>query len=390
MDRHEQLTARARQGFRAAFGILPARLVAAPGRVNLIGDDVDTSEGYVLSCAIDRDTIVAVGPADREAKSPLFEAVAIDMGGARDRIALDAPIERGADNWQNHVRGVLHALGQLGYAVKPARIAIAGDIPMGAGLASSAALGVAVALAVSEHSGLSLAPATLARVAHLAETDFVNAACGIMDHMASACSEADNTLLLDCRNLQHMSIPLHRRLAITVIDSGVRRDGGRDDVGRRRTECAAAARHYGVKVLRDLEPDRLELDRGNLDDVLYRRARHVVSEIGRVEPLAVALATGDTAALAETMSASHRSLRDDFEVSQPPIDRLADLLKVALGNSGGVRLTGAGFGGCLVAVCEREASPAIIGALARYNRDAPMAARSETFRASHGAAPIMI
>lgn len=390
MDRRERLIARARQGYRAAYGIAPAQMVAAPGRVNLIGDHVEASEGLVLPCAIDRDTVLAVGPGDRNAKSPVLEAVAIDMGGARDRIALDAPIGRGADNWQNHVRGVLHALGQLGYRVKPARIAIAGDIPMSVGLGSSAALGVGVALALSEHSGLSLAPSTLAQVAQMAERDFVGAGGGIMDAMASACSAAGHALLLDCRTLQHMPIPLHRRLAITVIDSGVRRDTGSDACRRRREECDAAAQHYGVKTLRDCDPERLEAERGVLAEALYRRARHVVSEIARVEPFAVALATGDAAALAECMAASHHSLRDDFEVTQPPIDRLVELVSEALGTSGGVRLIGAGFGGCLVAVCEREATPAIIGALARYNRDAASPAQSDSLRASQGAAPIAI
>ena len=390
MDRRERLTARARLGYREAYGIAPALMVAAPGRVNLIGDHVEASEGLVLPCAIDRDTVVAVGPGDRNATSPVFEAVAIDMGGARDRIALDAPIARGANHWQNHVRGVLHTLGQLGYRVKPARIAIAGDIPMGVGLASSAALGVATALAVSEHSGLSLAPAMLAQVAHAAEKEFVGVPGGMIDQMASACSTAGHALLLDCRTFQHMPIPLHRRLAITVIDSGVRRDPANSACSRRREECAAAAQHYGVKALRDCDPDRLEAERGALADAPFLRARHVVSEIGRVEPVAVALATGDAAALAECMAASHRSLRDDFQVSQPPIDRLVELVSEALGTSGGVRLTGAGFGGCLVAVCEREATPAIIGALARYNRDAAIAAQSDTFRASNGAAPVAI
>jgi galactokinase len=388
MDRRERLIARARQGFRLAYGAEPSRFFAAPGRVNLIGEHVDYNDGFVLPCAIDREAIVALGPAPKDAKSPLFEAVAIDMGSARDRFALDAPIERGENNWQNHVRGVVAALGRYGHRVRPARIAIAGDVPIGAGLSSSAAFGVAVALACSEHSGLSLSPEMLARIAQIAENDFVGCACGIMDQMASACAAAGSALLLDCRSLQHMPIAFHPALAMTVIDTGLRRNLTESAFNQRREECEAAARHYGVKALRDLDAEALERGRAGLDPVLYARARHVVTELARVEPVAVALATGDAAALADLMADAHASLSADFDVSLPPIDRLVGLVAEALGLAGGVRLTGAGFGGCLVAVTEHAAVTAIDDAVARYNASADLPARADAFKPSRGAAPI--
>ena len=218
MDRRERLIARARQGYRLAYGAEPTRFFAAPGRVNLIGEHVDYNDGYVLPCAIDREAIVALGPPASDAKAPCFEAVALDMGdmaSARDRFDLAGPMVKTENNWQNHVRGVVQALGSSGYPVKPARIAIAGDVPIGAGLSSSAAFGVAVALAISEYSGLGLEPTTLAKVAQSAENDFVGCACGIMDQMASAASVADHALLLDCRSLQHCrsrsTLPLQSR-----------------------------------------------------------------------------------------------------------------------------------------------------------------------------------
>ena len=388
MDRRERLIARARQGFRLAYGTEPTRFFAAPGRVNLIGEHVDYNGGYVLPCAIDREAIVALGPPDKDAKQPLFEAVAIDMGIARDSFALDAPITRSDNNWQNHVRGVVDALGRLGHRIKPARIAIAGDVPIGAGLSSSAAFGVAAALACSEHSGLSLALETLARIAQIAENDFVGCACGIMDQMASACASKGSALLLDCQSLQHMPIGFHPSLALTVIDTGLRRNLTESAFNQRRAECEAAARHYGVKTLRDLDADGLERGRAGLDPVLYGRARHVVAEIDRVEPVAVALATGDAAALADLMREAHHSLAQDFAVSLAPIDRLAGMVAEALGTAGGVRLTGAGFGGCLVAVTERDAVTAIDDAVARYNTTADLPARTEALTPSAGAAPI--
>ncbi len=393
MDRRERLIARARQGYRLAYGAEPTRFFAAPGRVNLIGEHVDYNDGFVLPCAIDREAIVALGPADKDANVLLFEAVALDMGemaSARDSFDLASPIVPGANNWQNHVRGVVQALGRDGHRIKPARIAIAGDVPIGAGLSSSAAFGVAVALACSDYSGLDLSAETLALVAQRAENDFVGCACGIMDQMASAASVAENALLLDCRSLQHMPIPIHASLAITVIDTGLRRNLTESAFNERRAQCEAAAAYFGLTALRDLDFATLEAAQTSLDRTLYRRARHVVGEIERVEPVAVALTQGDTALLAEVMREAHLSLSADFEVSLPPIDRLAGLIGEALGDAGGVRLTGAGFGGCLVAVSTHEAGIAIDEAVARYNAAADLPARAETFRPVRGAAPILL
>lgn len=393
MDRRERLIARARQGYRLAYGEEPTRFYAAPGRVNLIGEHVDYNDGYVLPCAIDRETIVALGPPDPSAPMPRFEAVALDMGemaSARDAFELVGSILPGENTWQNHVRGVVQAFGRYGRRVKPARIAIAGDVPIGAGLSSSAAFGVAVALACSDHSGFVVSTEILAKVAQIAENDFVGCACGIMDQMASAASTEGHALLLDCRTLEHMAVPIHPDLAITVIDTGLRRNLTESAFNLRRVECEAVAAHFGVTALRDLDAATLEAGRNELDPTLYRRARHVVGEIARVEPVAVALAQGDTAALAEVMRTAHLSLSRDFEVSLPSIDRLAAIIADALGPAGGVRLTGAGFGGCLVAVSGHEARGTIEEAVARYNADsASLPASVETFRPSPGAKPVV-
>ncbi|MFN3990589.1 MAG: galactokinase [Erythrobacter sp.] len=389
MDRRERLIARAKQGYRLAFGAEPSRFFAAPGRVNLIGEHVDYNGGYVLPAAINRDTVIALGPADKNAKDAAIEAVAIDMASAKCRIACAAPITPGENAWENHVRGVIAALRALGHQLRPARLAIAGDIPIGAGLSSSASLGVAIALALSDYSNLSLSREVIAKVAQSAENDFVGCACGIMDQMASACASEGHALLLDCESLQHMPIPIDPRLAIMVIDTGIRRQLTQSAFNQRRAECAAAARHFGVASLRDLAPEVLEAGRATLDPVLFARARHVVQEIALVEPAAVALATGNTALLAEVMAASHWSLAEDYAVSLPAIDALVTLLAEVLGDAGGVRLTGAGFGGCLVAVVDQAATAAVIAAVEqRYNPTATLAARAEVFQASAGASAV--
>lgn len=389
MDRRERLIARAKQGYRLAYGAEPSRFFAAPGRVNLIGEHVDYNGGYVLPCAINRDTVIALGPADANDKGRFLEAVAIDMGSAHMRIDLDAPIQRGLNNWENHVAGVVHAIVRRGLAVRPTRIAIAGDIPIGAGLSSSASLGVAIALALSDYSGLSLSPETIAQIAQAAENDFVGCACGIMDQMASACATQDHALLIDCMSLEHMPIPIAPDLALLVIDTGIRRQLTESAFNERRAECEAAAKHYQVQSLRELDASLLESARGTLDDVLYARARHVVQEISLVEPAAVALARGDTALLAEVMALSHRSLAKDYGVSLPAIDSLVALIAEVLGTSGGVRLTGAGFGGCLVAVVDKDAADGVREVIeTRYNPAAALPARVETFLPSAAAASV--
>lgn len=389
MKRREQLIARAREGFRMAYGIDPTRIYSAPGRVNLIGEHTDYNAGLVLPCAIDRETIIVLGPSDESDKIPQIQSIALDMGSVEDAFQIKPEIERAGNNWQNHIRGVAHYLQQRGVPLKPARIAIAGDIPIGSGLSSSASLGVVAALALSDHAGLPLQPADLASVAQKSENDYVGCACGIMDQMASAAGAEGHALLLDCRSLEHMPIPIARDLEIVVIDSGIRRQLTESAFNTRREECDKAAAHYGMASLRTVTHDQLEQDRGALDDALFRRARHVVNEIARVEPMAVALVQGQTAQLSELMRASHNSLRDDFEVSVPEVDRLVAIVDQAIGDAGGVRMTGAGFGGSVVAIVAKDRVDLVFDAVSQgYNPKAEFPGTVQIFKPSTGAARI--
>lgn len=388
MERRDRLIARARQGFRMAYGVEPTRLFAAPGRLNLMGDHVEQYHGIVLPCAINRDTIIALGPAEDDI-SATVDVVAIDMGGARDRFSANSEVEPGENNWQNFARGIAEALRRNGHQIKSVRIAIAGDIPIGVGLSSSGSLSVALALAISEHSGLSLEPDTIASIALEAERDFVGNDSGLLDTLVSACGEAGHALLLDCQSRQHMPIPIAGGLTIAAIESGVARERLGDKAIARRKECARATEHYHVKTLRELTPEHAKEYRGDLDKIAYARTRHVVGEIARAEPMAVALEKGDTAELARIMRASHVSLRDDFEVSDPQIDRLVDIIAAALGDRGGVRLTGNGIGGCVVAVVADDAADQLVEAVEeRYNQPGQVPAKVELLRASGAAAAI--
>ena len=352
MSRHGALMERVREGYRAAYGEEPQAIFAAPGRVNLIGEHTDYNDGLVLPCAIDRETMVAIGPAKGR-----IEAVALDMGGARDGFALADPIVPGDGEWANHLRGVACFLKERGVDLPGARLAIAGDVPIGAGLSSSASLGVVVGLALTTMADQAQAPEVLAQVAQAAENRFVGTQCGIMDQMASACAREGHALLLDCRDLTYRHVAMPDDLALVIIDSGVRHSLGDSPYNERRAQCEAAARHYGARSLRDVSVDQLEAERGSLPDLEYARARHVVTEIARVPQFAAALEAGDAPRIAALMAESFASYRDDFEASVPAVDALFDRISAVLGSSGGVRLTGGGFGGSLVAL----APPAAIG-----------------------------
>ncbi|MEO5492608.1 MAG: galactokinase [Sphingomonas sp.] len=327
--------------FAAAFGEQPARWFQAPGRVNLIGEHTDYNDGFVLPCVIDRQTVVAWGPA-----SDGVTVVAADAND-RDAFATALPIAHADAAWANYARGVADELLKAGHAIFPARLAIAGDVPLGAGLSSSASLEVAVALALT---GCAIDPLDAALLCQRAENLFVGCNCGIMDQMVSAAGTAGHALLIDCRSLARRPVRLPSGCAIVVIDSGMRHvntDGG---YNARRTECERAAAHYGVAALRDLDEATLNARRDGLDPAAYARARHVVTENARVLAAADALAAGDLAAMGVLMAASHRSMRDDFQITVPAIDRIVAIADGVIQGRGGARMTGGGFGGSVVAL----------------------------------------
>jgi len=340
------------RAFLGRFGRRPALIASAPGRVNLIGEHTDYNQGHVLPVAIDR--TLAVAAASRE--EPLVRAFSLDFGES-DEFALADIRPAPEGGWRNYVRGVVWALAQAGHALRGVDLGISGDVPIGAGLASSAALEVAVAGAVSAAGGVHLEPRDLAVLAQRAENDFVGVQCGIMDQLAAALGVRDHALLIDCRSLEVEAVRLGLQEAgvnIVVVDSGVRRSLETAPYNLRRQECAQAACLLAVTALRDAHAAALESHRSAMPDHLYRRARHVISEQVRVLAAVKALRRLDMEALGHLLYESHRSLRDDFEVSCRELDLLVDLARATEGVLG-ARLTGAGFGGCTVNLVREEA-----------------------------------
>ena len=344
--------------FTGAFGVAPSRLFAAPGRVNLIGEHTDYNDGFVLPCAIDRTTLVAA----RFIGSSRIDVVAADTGGA-DGFDFSEPIVRSDQAWANYVRGVAAMLAADGVQLSGAQLAIAGDVPQGSGLSSSASLEVAVALALTALAGAERDPTRLALIAQRAEREFVGCECGIMDQLIATRAGSGHALLIDCRSLAGSPVPMPAEAALVIVDSGLRHDNAAGAYNDRRRQCAEAAAHYGVAALRDLDEATLEAGAAGLDPLLFRRARHVVTENRRVLAAAEALAVGDLPALGLMMVASHASMRDDFEITVPPVDRLAGLMNEALAGEGGARMTGGGFGGCVIAVANTSRVDRLIEAV---------------------------
>ncbi|TWI67349.1 galactokinase [Pseudoduganella lurida] len=361
-----ELISRTRTAFESAFGAAPAIVVQAPGRVNLIGEHTDYNDGFVLPCAIDYRTVIAA----RERDDRTVRIIAADYAGAVDEFSLDQPLERVATPmWANYVRGVIDELLKRGLPLKGMDMAVSGDVPQGAGLSSSASLSVAVASLFATLPGLEqLSPIDLALIAQASENNFVGTQCGNMDQIISAAGIEGNALMIDCRSLQTQPVPIPAGAAIMILHSHVERGLVDSEYNTRRKQCEAAASHFGVKALRDVDLPLLEQRGGELDPVVLRRARHIVTENARVLAAADALGQGNLPRMGELMQASHVSMRDDFEITVPLIDQLVDIVKNVIGTAGGVRMTGGGFGGCVVALVPEALVAPVQAAVAEQYR----------------------
>ncbi len=351
-----------RRAFRERFGGAPEAVVRAPGRVNLIGEHTDYNEGFVLPMAIDRDVRIAL----RTRTDDIVRVRALDVGREAE-LRLSA-LERD-DGWHQYVAGVAWALQADGLALRGWDGVMTGDVPRGAGLSSSAALELACARAFQASSGFRWEPARMARLCQRAENAWVGVNSGIMDQLISALGREGHALLLDCRSLEGQPVPLPRGHVIVVLDTGTRRGLVGSAYNERRAQCEEAARYLGVPALRDVDEEDLRLRGAGLPELPRRRARHVVTENARTVAAAEAIRRGDAAELGRLMNASHASLRDDFEVSSEALDAVVRCAQ-AQPSCLGARMTGAGFGGCAVAlVREGEADAFVRGVAACY--DAP-------------------
>jgi galactokinase len=329
--------------FAQLFGRAATVHAAAPGRVNLIGEHTDYNGGFVLPIATPQQTVVGLAPRP----DAMVRAWSANVAGADRWQRYRTGAEQRTGGWIDYVAGVTASLREAGHAVGGFDARISSDVPLGAGLSSSASLEVALLRALKSAFALEIDALAIARIAQRAETELVGAPVGIMDQMAASFADAQAALFLDTQSLAFERLPLPAAASLIVIHSGVthRHPGGEYRI--RRAECDEAARRLGVASLRAVDVDRLPSLA--LPPPLDRRVRHVVTENARVIDARDALRRGDAAALGALMSASHASMRDDFEVSTPEIDVLVRLAQDAPG-VWGARLTGGGFGGSIVAL----------------------------------------
>jgi galactokinase len=333
--------------FQQVFGYMPSLDIQAPGRVNLIGEHTDYNDGFVLPCAIDYQTVISASPR----QGSMVRVVAADYQNQQDEFDLSGPIEPHPEYlWANYVRGVVKYLQERGFALGGADLVITGNVPQGAGLSSSASLEVAVGQTFKALNHLDISQADIALNGQQAENQFVGCNCGIMDQFISALGQAGHALLIDCRSLETRAVAMPAGVDVLIVNSNVRRGLVDSEYNTRRQQCETAARHFGVKALRDLTLAQFEERANELDPVVAQRARHVITENARTLEAADVLARGDLTRMAVLMAESHASMRDDFAITVPPIDALVNLIKEELGAQGGVRMTGGGFGGCIVAL----------------------------------------
>ena len=334
--------------FETYFKYRPEIVIRAPGRANLLGGHTDYNEGYVLPVALDRAAWVAAAPiAGREARLH-----ALDLDSYATFSLASIPPSEG--DWADYPRGVAWALQERGLETVGLEAVLTSGVPIGSGLSSSAAIEVAFAYTWQQLSSFELTRRGLALACQRAENDYVGVNCGILDQMASSMGVEGHALLLDCRTLDVNLAPLPAGVAIVVADTGVRRALAASEYNARRAQCEQAvrilrARLPGIRALRDVSTDDLERTKGCLPETVYRRARHVVGDNARVVRAAEALQAGDVSTVGALMRDCHASLRDDYEVSSPELDALAEAAWEVEGCFG-ARLTGAGFGGCTVAL----------------------------------------
>ena len=369
------------EAFEQQFGSPPSHIIRSPGRVNLIGEHTDYNDGFVLPMAIDRATWIAISPrSDRQIRvhSLDFADTAV--------FHLDR-LEKGT-GWGEYLKGVAYILQAEGFQLTGWDGVLATNVPIGAGLSSSAALEMAVMRAFTAVSGLTWQPTRMARLAQKADNEWVGIQSGVMDQMISANGRAGFALLIDCRDLSTEPIPLPEGTAVLIMDTMTRHSHAESGYNERWQSCERAAAFFGVSHLRDVTLQEFLARETAMEPVMRRRARHVISENARTLNAAVALQNGDAATMGRLMNDSHASLRDDFAVTNEQLDVMARIAQAQPGCLG-ARMTGGGFGGCAVALVEKEKAEAVGTAVARqYEAAAGLTPQIYITAASAGTAVI--
>ena len=379
------VVAQAKAEFRKRFKRSPAGVSLAPGRVNIIGEHTDYNDGFVLPAAVDLATAVAFAPRG-DGTSRIYS----DAEGEEVSFQYALTAKDGLPFWARYAWGVGMSLLERGITPDAVDGYVASTVPQAGGLSSSASFEVALALAYLNRRARRVKKLDLARIARRAENRYVGTNCGIMDQYACVFGREGRAVLLDCRSLVGKLIPFPAKMALVVADTTVRRALGESGYHKRQEECATAARvmsesEAGVKNLRDVTLEMLEKRKGILGETVFRRARHVVTENGRVIEASSAMRKGDAVRLGGLMRESHRSLRDDFEVSCRELDLMVG---AAVGINGhyGTRMTGGGFGGCTVSLVEKGKAAQFAAELARrYGKATGLEAAVHVVRPGRGA-----
>ncbi|NIH04485.1 galactokinase [Providencia rettgeri] len=362
----EMLKKTVANSFEKTFGYPANIYVQAPGRVNLIGEHTDYNDGFVLPCAINYLTMTAAAKRDDR----IIRVVAADYNNDCDEFSLDQEIIFLPEKmWANYIRGVIKFLLQRGFKFNGCDIAVSGNVPQGAGLSSSASLEVVIGQTIKALYQLDISQQDIALNGQQAENQFVGCNCGIMDQLISACGDEGHALLIDCRSLDLLAISIPDDLVVMIINSNKQRGLVGSEYNTRRKQCEEAAERLAVKALRDVTYDEFLQKQHQLPPLVAKRAKHVISENERTQLAAIALTQNDLPLLSQLMEQSHISMRDDFEITVKEIDTLVDIVKSILGAQGGVRMTGGGFGGCVVALMQQQLVQPVIEAVeAQYSK----------------------
>jgi galactokinase len=339
--------------FRRVFGSEP-QVYRAPGRVNLIGEHTDYNDGFVLPAALELATFAAVAPrSDRK-----LRVRSLLMNETRE-FDLDDPAPQPRKDWSDYVRGVALMLARDGHRLTGVDMILDGNVPLGSGLSSSAALEVSVGYALLAAAGIPVDLTALALTGQRAENEFVGMRCGIMDQFIACHGAAGKALLIDCRSLDSRLVPIDAKARLVICNTMVHHEHVASEYNTRRRDCERGVELLkpvlpGIRALRDVSRAELERHAGRLPEVVYRRCRHVVTENDRTERAAAALDEGDLALAGRLMAESHESMRDDFEITVPEVDRMVEL-NAGVPGVFGARMTGGGFGGCTISLVEAGA-----------------------------------
>jgi galactokinase len=351
MPRTKMLTEKFQQHYQCD----PEQLFHAPGRVNLIGEHTDYNDGFVLPAAINFGTDIAA----KVRTDRTVNVLAVDCDNQVNSFSLDNIEFSQQQMWVNYIRGTLQALLQSYPNICGADLVVSGNVPQGTGLSSSASFEIAILKTFARLNNIPLDGIKAALMGQQAENNFVGCNCGIMDQLISSLGKAEHAMLLDCRSLTFDYAAIPAGMSLVIVNSNVKRGLVDSEYNTRRAQCEAAAKHFNKPALRDVNLAELMAEQANIDPVIYKRAMHIVTENARTEQALIALNSNDMVTMSQLMAQSHQSMKNDFEITTAEIDFLVEIIADVLGDQGGARMTGGGFGGCVVALAPAHLVPQI-------------------------------